>query len=104
MTDDFDKDLFFNLPHGSLAWSILRVSVRKIGDHWEQAHEFQLSITGMGTPFMGRYPSRESAGRNGMAMLAEALRRVDREDGPKAQELSAMIRETFNPSQLCLAL
>ena len=101
---NFDRDVYFDLPHPTLAWSVLRVSIRKVGNHWEQAHEFQLPVTGMGTPFMGRYPSRESAGRNGLCYLRHALMRVCREDREAAQKHAADIYEMINPSQLSLRL
>ena len=101
---DFERDVYFDVPHPTLAWSVLRVSVREVGGHWEQAHEFQLSITGMGTPFMGSYPSREAAGRNGLFCLRHALMRVSREDREKAQEHAEAIWEIINPQQRELAL
>lgn len=101
---DFERDVYFDVPHPTLAWSVLRVSVREMGGHWEQAHEFQLSITGMGTPFMGSYQTREAAGRNGMCCLRHALMRVSREDREKAQEHAEAIWEIINPQQKELAL
>lgn len=101
---EFERDIYFDVPHPTLAWSVIRVSVRKVGDHWEQAHEFQLSVTGMGTPFMGRYPSREAAGRNGLCYLRHALMRVTREDKDKAHAHAEAIWEILSPSQLSLNL
>lgn len=103
-TCDFERDVYFELPHPTLAWSVLRVSVREVGDRWEQAHEFQLCITGMGTPFMGSYPSREAAGRNGLCCLRHALMRVSREDRETAQKHAEVIWEIINPQQLSLKL
>lgn len=99
---DFERDVYFEVPHPTLAWSTLRVSVRKAGDHWEQAHEFHFSITGMGSPFAGNYPTREAAGRNGLCFLRHALLRVNREDQAVAQKYAEQIGEILNPSQLSL--
>lgn len=101
---DFERDVYFDVPHPSLAWPVLRVSVQEVNGHWEQAHEFQLPITGMGTPFMGSYPSREAAGRNGLCLLRHALMRVTREDREKAQKHAEAIWEILNPQQRELAL
>lgn len=100
----FERDVYFNVPHPTLAWSFLRVSVRELEGRWEQAHEFNLSTTGMGTPFRGDYPSRESAGRNGLAFLRHALLRVNGGDAPEAQKHAEAIFEILNPSQLTLKL
>ena len=104
IADDFKRDVYFNVPHPTLAWSVLCVSVREVGEHWEQAHEFQFPVIGMGTPFMGNYPSRDSAGRNGLCFLRRALMRVTREDREKAQEHAEAIWEIINPQQRELAL
>lgn len=104
ISSDFERDVYFDAPHPKLAWSVLRVSVREVGGHFEQAHEFQLSITGMGTPFMGIYPTREAAGRNGLCCLRHALMRVSREDREEAQKHAESIWEIINPQQRELAL
>ncbi len=101
---DFERDVYFNVPHPTLAWSVLRVSVREVGTNWQQAHEFNLHLTGMGTPFMGSYPSREAAGRNGLCSLRHALMRVSGDEREAAQKHAEAIGEILNPSQLTLAL
>lgn len=101
---DFERDVYFDVPHPTLGWSVLRVSVREVGGHWEQAHEFNFYITGMGTPFMGNYPTREAAGRNGMCCLRHALMRVSGTDREKAHKHAETIWEIINPQQRELAL
>ena len=101
---DFERDVYYDVPHPTLAWSVIRVSVREVGRHWEQAHEFQLAITGMGTPFMVSYLSRDAAGRNGMFCRRHALMRVPDADRQEAQKHAETLWEILNPSQLTLSL
>lgn len=98
---NFEFDTYYEVPHPTLAWQVLHVYVHQTeAGYWEQAHGFSFMSRGMGSPLMGRYPSRDAAGRNGMCFLREALLRVS---CPKArlqaQAHAAEIWETLNPTQ-----
>ena len=108
---DFERDFYFRVPHPHLAWSILAVNVRHGSDGWQFAYGYQFPEIGMGSPFEGRLPSRESAGRIGLIRLRDALRRfagdkdIDRDRDQKlASKYADQIQEQLFPSQLELGL
>ena len=105
--DDFGRDFFFRVPHPRLAWSILEVLVRPANGLWQYAYGYNFSASGMGTPFTGKAPSRETAGRAGMLRLRDALKRFTGEGKPdgrdgdqiEAAKYLARIQELLHPTQ-----
>ncbi|MBK1884790.1 hypothetical protein JIN85_20440 [Luteolibacter pohnpeiensis] len=106
-------DYFYRVPHPKLAWSILSVEVRRGEQGWQFAYGYHFMNTGMGCPFRGRFPSRESAGRNGMLHLRDALKRFAASPGlpdrrcpeqKQAARYAKEIQEQLFPPQLELQL
>lgn len=94
-------DYFLRLKHPELAWNQYAVLVRFHEKSWQFAIEYQGRISGYGSPFIGRFPSRQSAGRNGCFALRDILRKADTDiPASWAHEVS----EFVNPSQFLLAL
>ena len=105
--DDFGRDFFFRVPHPRLAWSILEVLVRPANGIWQYAYGYNFSACGMGTPFSGKAPSRETAGRAGLLRLRDALKRFAGEnqldgqdsDQVEAVKYAARLQELLQPRQ-----
>ena len=96
------SDYFLRLKHPTLAWNHYAVAVRFEAGFWQFSIEWQDSVTGFGSPFVGRFPSRVSAGRNGCFHLRDSLRLQS-----KSSQLllwADEVSEFVSPSQLLLAL
>jgi hypothetical protein len=74
-------DYYLREPSRGLAWNELEVMVRPAdGGWWEYSVGYQLPTVGYGSPYSGRAPNRETAGRIGLIQLRNALNRLARDE------------------------
>lgn len=104
--DPLGRDFFFRIPHTRRpTQSFAAITVQQEpGGGWRMAYEYDVCVCGVGTPYehSAVYPSRESAGRNGMLFLRDELRRFarGRERGPQTRKFAAALAERINESVL----